>query len=94
MGHGAEKRINPWKSWRDIPDELVVPSSGREVDNQLFKTRRWYDFKKQQIWHQQGDGVPFHLQTPMRKFLYRSLWATSFGIFFYNCYLWNKHTKK
>ena len=50
----ANPNPNPhgWKSWRDIPDSMIPTTSKRDPDNPIYKTRKYVNYRKQQIWFQ------------------------------------------
>lgn len=85
-GHGLPLRKTKYFTINDIPDSMVPTEIKRDPDNKIYKTRRWYDFKKSQILHTQNDGVPCYLRTPMRRLYYYSVYGTTIGLFFYNLY--------
>jgi len=74
----------------DIPDELVRKYSKRDPDNKIYQTNRWMKLKKYQILYQQNDGVPAWKRTRLARINYYSLWAATWGVFFWNIYTWNK----
>lgn len=87
-------RKTKYHSIDEIPDSLVMRDSKRDPDNKIYKTRRWYDFKKKQILFTQNDGVPSHLRTPLRRFSYYSIYTSAFVMLGYNFYLYNYYTSK
>lgn len=74
----------------EIPDDLIPRTSKRDPDNQLYKTRRWVNFKKRQILFSQNDGIPVAMRTPGMRFANRFIWASSIGLFIVNIYYLNK----
>lgn len=50
----ANPNPNPhgWKSWRDIPDSMIPTTSKRDPNNPIYGTRKYVDYRKQQIWFQ------------------------------------------
>lgn len=92
-GHGGAVKPTKYYSIDDIPDDIIPRFSKRDPDNDIYKTRRWVDFKKRQILYQQRDGVPSHVRTPFRRFNHYGMIASVFGLFFYNIYVFNKHQK-
>lgn len=92
-GHGAT-RPTKYFSIDDIPDSMVKTYSKRDPNNMLYKTRRWVDFKKEQILYTQPDGVPIHLRTPRARFVYYGLWTGSITMLFVNIWVLNKNLNK
>lgn len=92
-GHGAVKKTK-YFSIDEIPDSMVATSSKRDPDNQLYKTRRWVNFKKKQILFAQQDGIPNYLRTRGGRFAYYSLWTSTITLFVYNIYKYNQLSSK
>lgn len=83
-----------YRTIHDIPDELIPTYSKRDPDNQIYKTRRWVNFKKKQILFQQQDGVPNYLRTPHGRATFYFLCASVGTMFFYNIYKLNYYMNK
>lgn len=93
-GHGEAFKATKYHSIDDIPDELISRTSKRDPENAIYRTRRWVDFKKKQILFTQNDGIPNYKRTLAGRYTYYAIWASSIGLFFFNIYRFNQHTKK
>ncbi|CAG2173628.1 unnamed protein product [Oppiella nova] len=98
----AHPNPNPhgWKSWRDIPDSMIPTTSKRDPNNPIYGTRKYVDYRKQQIWFQIPDGVPVFLKGGTTdKVLYYGLWVAVTTLVLVNAYhigdmIFGKPTKK
>lgn len=78
----------------DIPDELIPTYSKRDPHNQIYKTRRWVNFKKKQILFAQRDGVPNYLRTRNLRVWHYLAWTSAIGLLFVNIYKFNQYNSK
>ena len=46
------KNTYGWKSWKDIPDEMIPKTSPIDIDNEIYKTKQYINLRKKQIWYQ------------------------------------------
>ena len=44
-----------------MPDDWILPPK-RMPDNPYYRTEKWKNFKKRQIFYQQNDGIPVWLK--------------------------------
>ena len=94
-GHGLPLRPTKYRSIDEIPDSMVLQNSKRDPTNEFYKTRRWFDFKKEQILFSQNDGIPSYLRTPGRKIMHYTVVYGSVVLLFANIYnYWTLSSKK
>ena len=51
-----------WKSWRDVPDDLIPKTSWRDPDNPVYSHPTFIANRKKQIWFQRPCGLPVYLR--------------------------------
>ncbi|RWS23353.1 hypothetical protein B4U80_13397 [Leptotrombidium deliense] len=84
---GKEKVL--YKRWQDIPDSMIPTTSKRDPHNTIYRTRDYINFRKQQIFFQQKDGIPIYLKRgPIAYLRYYLVALGAFGGSAYFVYEW------
>jgi hypothetical protein len=59
-----------WKTWKDVPDELIPKSSWRDPDNPIYAHPTYIKFRKQQLFYQRPCGLPVYLRSTGDRYMY------------------------
>ncbi|RWS12538.1 hypothetical protein B4U79_17444 [Dinothrombium tinctorium] len=78
-----------FKSWKEIPDELIPTTSKRDPHNAIYRHPKYIAFRKKQIFFQQDDGVPLYFREGLKDYiLFYSIIVLVTGNISYNLYFW------
>ena len=94
-GHHHGPYISPkfkgwenWKTWRDVPDELIPKTSWRDPDNPIYSSQKFINLRKKQIFYQRPCDLPLYLRGGPASYVnYYFIVVTTWFFVFFSLYV-------